>query len=131
MAEEKKEDDTINSNTPNQFKMSWSHIINCVKHEMYPKLASTIQSIIDRQNSNQSTKTKKLQTELYDINTTSIRKLLNYLKTKRKLPIEEVKYLTNLIKRAQSFTVPTEPNRSYVVNLFKTRRLITKITATI
>ena len=79
-----------------QFKMSWNHITNCIKHEMYPKLANTINSIINNQN-------QEIRIGLHDIDKHSCNKLLQYLKTQRKLGFEEREYLSNLFKRARSY----------------------------
>ena len=69
--------------------MKWENIINCVSHEMWTKLASTIKSIIDDKENN---------INIYDEpNIKSINKILNILTTKRNLDKEPADYLKNLI----------------------------------
>eukprot|EP01084_Bolivina_argentea_P017319 32348_1 len=75
------------------FQINWIHIANCVAHEMYPKLSSTIRSII-----NQS------DIALFDVDQIHINEMLNILKTKRGLAIEEIIYLRKLCNRAINFT---------------------------
>ena len=41
------------------FKMDWMKISNCIEHELYPKLASTIRAIINKQNNKNNNKKKK------------------------------------------------------------------------
>ena len=83
------------------FKMNWFHISNCIKHEMYPKIASTVISFIDKnQNHHQARQS-------LDLSIKSETKLIEHLKNKRKLAIEERAYLTKLIQRARSFKLIT------------------------
>ena len=78
--------------TLNQGKMSWTKIANCVDHEMYIKLGSTLRAIV------KSTKNKITDGDLTDA---SINKMMEILEKKRKLAIEERQYLHRLIYRAQ------------------------------
>ena len=41
------------------FKMDWMKISNCIEHELYPKLASTIRAIINNKNNNKKKKQLK------------------------------------------------------------------------
>ena len=97
MAEEKKgynfdDGDAMNTtiqfswNSP--FKMKWVNICNCIRHEMYPRIASAIISLIDDND---------------DLTTYPASYLFEQLETKRKLRLEERNYLIQLIQRAQSF----------------------------
>eukprot|EP01083_Nonionella_stella_P100821 284879_1 len=36
------------------FTMSWRHVIACIKHEMWPKLASVMQELLNNQNKNEN-----------------------------------------------------------------------------
>ena len=89
-----------------QSKISWLNICNAIKHEMYPKLASAIRPIIreqneDKDNVDDDENKNTLKIGLYDIEE-NVEKVIEYLKTKRKLGVEERDYLKKLIKRAIS-----------------------------
>ena len=99
-----------------QFRISWYNIINCIKHEMYPKIGSAIRPIIyngeiKQQDSDSDDDEIASKVDLYDLSKTQEVKVIQYLKTKRKLPIEERNYLSNLIQRARSFIPITTQNR--------------------
>ena len=85
---------------PEDFKIIWLNVCNCVQHEMYPKIASTIKSFINHQNDEKQDNEEK---SLIDLDIDMEAKLIKFLKTKRKLPIEERTYLKHLIQRARSF----------------------------
>eukprot|EP01084_Bolivina_argentea_P311449 539092_1 len=74
--------------------INWMHIANCVQHEMYPKLASALRSIINTQQ----------KFNFYDLTEYSAQQMINQLKTQRNVPIEERQYLNALVKRAERFT---------------------------
>ena len=82
-------------------KLSWLHICNAIKHEMYPKLASAIRPIIQDQKHDEDSSDDEdtLKIGLYDIQQ-NVNKVIEYLKTKRKLAVEERDYLKRLIERA-------------------------------
>ena len=104
MAEEK--------NSQTGFNMSWFHICNCIEHEMYPKIASAVKSFIN--NHQHDEKKDNDENSFINLDTKTEKKLIHFLKTKRKLPIEERSYLKNLIKRARSFRPISNINRSLV-----------------
>eukprot|EP01084_Bolivina_argentea_P132096 233106_1 len=97
-----------------QFKMSWDHILEAIKHEMYPKLSSAIKSIINYSNNQQNMQVNEddekntIKIELYDLTDKSRDNVIEFLKEKRKLKIEERKYLYGLINRARSFNPNTQ-----------------------
>ena len=84
-----------------KFKISWINICNCIQHEMYPKVASAVRQFINN-HSNHNEDEKSL-IDLYDLSVESETKLIDFLKTKTKLPLEERTYLRQLIQRARSF----------------------------
>ena len=87
-----------------KFKMTMSNIFNCIKHEMYPKIAIDLQSFFKNQSDVKNDDENILQSfELRNFDTNLESKLMKYLQTKKKLPIEEAKYLKSLINRARSF----------------------------
>eukprot|EP01083_Nonionella_stella_P099627 280118_1 len=81
------------SNVPSQpatdFSISWNHLIACIKHEMWPKLAFVIQAMINNDD------------DLRDDE--CVHKVLEKLKTERHLPSEEYEYLKKLITRTKQF----------------------------
>eukprot|EP01084_Bolivina_argentea_P260536 440016_1 len=83
------------------FELNWRHIANCVDKEMYAKLGSAIRSIIDE---DKASKQHIIQS------TKNVDELMDILKNKRNLGIEERQYLRNLIKRAQHFVPITKNN---------------------
>ena len=84
-------------------KMNWEKIANCVSHELYPKLANTIRSII--------TNAKQHGIDSNDLDNHHISKMKSILSTK-KVPIEEQEYLEKLCFRARKFIPITKSNRS-------------------
>eukprot|EP01084_Bolivina_argentea_P102159 183062_1 len=89
-----------------RFEMTWSHITNCVRHEMWPKLSSILQSIVDNH--------EEIKKE--DLKQQNIDAILRELKTKRNLEQDELKYFLNLIKRAKNFKV-SQPTCQYNENI--------------
>ena len=85
-----------------ELKLSWLNICNAIKHEMYPKLASAIRPIIqDQKHDEESSDDDEdtLNIGLYEIQQ-NVKNVIEYLKTKRKLAVEESEYLKRLIQRA-------------------------------
>eukprot|EP01084_Bolivina_argentea_P083588 151345_1 len=80
------------------FRLNWLHIIECIRHEMWPKLASSIYAIIDNKD-----EAKHKIIDLYNLDGDTISDVIEILKSKRHLAIEERDYLRNLIKRAKQF----------------------------
>eukprot|EP01084_Bolivina_argentea_P019828 36870_1 len=74
------------------FKMSWAKACNAISHEMWPKLASAVKSIVNDKNINE-----------YDINNDCINKVITILKEERHLAVEERQYLCQLLKRGSRF----------------------------
>ena len=82
--------------------MTWEMISQCTSHEMYPKIANTIRSIIDNY--------QQHQIGLNDFNDVTITKMIEILKDKQ-LPIEEQNYFYNLCQRAKQFVPINTHNR--------------------
>eukprot|EP01084_Bolivina_argentea_P129488 228693_1 len=94
---------TINDNKKDssQFKklvMNWHNIILCIKHEMWSKLASVINAMVNDKDEKEENKI-----DLNDLSDECIDNLLLTLKEERHLPIEERQYLRKLIIRARDF----------------------------
>ena len=90
-------------------------ICNAVKHEMYPKIASAIMAIIEDEEKEDTVNSNIYSTKipLYRIKG-NIDKVINHLKTVRKLAIEERNYPKMLIERANTFIPFTKDSQSYV-----------------
>ena len=87
---------------------SWSNIANCVKHEMYPKLGSTIQSIVDRDANG-----------LYNVvDDKSTDQMMETLKNDRHLAAEERVYIRKLIQRAMERDDEKEHGLFVYIHLF-------------
>eukprot|EP01084_Bolivina_argentea_P298594 514598_1 len=74
--------------------ISWAHVINCMNHEMYPKLSAAIRSIIYD---------NKHKIDPHDLDEKHSNKIIDILNTKRHLLFDERNYLEKLIHRARSF----------------------------
>eukprot|EP01084_Bolivina_argentea_P146495 256492_1 len=79
--------------------MNWKNVCQCVKQQMWPKLSSTIKSIVDNSTSDNAS-------IFWDngITDESIDVVINQLKEKRHLPAEEREHLRKLIGRTKNFT---------------------------
>eukprot|EP01083_Nonionella_stella_P101218 286685_1 len=88
----KKQNNITPSNTRNHsdFKISWSHLLACIQHEMWPKLASVIESMLK-------------PIDNYDLSDKCRRNILDILAEKKRLPFEECQYLKELMLRAIEF----------------------------
>ena len=87
----------MQSTTHTQFTMKWTNICNCIRHEMAPKIASIITFYTNEED---------------DLTTSSESNLIQQLKHKRKLGIEERAYLIKLIQRSRSFELIADDNTS-------------------
>eukprot|EP01084_Bolivina_argentea_P027417 50972_1 len=85
--------------TKQVIRINWNHIIQCVNHEMWPKLGSIIEAII-----NNKDKTKHKIIGLYDLTDQCIDDVVEILKSKRNLAIAERIYFSKLVTRARTFT---------------------------
>eukprot|EP01084_Bolivina_argentea_P048006 88488_1 len=85
-----------NPSTTIDFTMDWTKICQCVTHEMWPKLASIIKSLIH-----------KNQISICKINQKNIKTIIDGLKS-RNTEIEPLQYLKQLIKRALQFQKATK-----------------------
>ena len=77
------------------FELDWDRICNCIGHEMWPKLASSIRAIVNE--AKNEIKSKDFSEEK------NVEKIIDILKNKRNLVIEERTYLKQLIKRAKQW----------------------------
>eukprot|EP01083_Nonionella_stella_P303686 1052189_1 len=105
----------LNGPTSNpDFKLSWNHLIECIKHEMWPKLASVIQGMVNNDDEKQN--------QMIDVDNVSddcVRNIIDVLRTKRHLPSEECKYLKQIIARAKQFD-PAQYNHHQNANHMST-----------
>ena len=106
----------FNPNPPTTFKISWQHIVNCARHELFPKLATAIKKVVNNPNK------AAFNIDEYDLDDASINKMLQYLKNTRNLSDEVIKYLHALIKRAVSFTPINLNNICLVLHPFVSLR---------
>eukprot|EP01084_Bolivina_argentea_P010471 19501_1 len=102
------EDNIINEfKEHNLDEIHWMNIANCVQHEMYPKLANIIRATIND---------TQIDIGLYDLEKKHIDEMIDILKTKRNLAVEERMYLEKLCYRAVKFTAITDDNHADFVN---------------
>eukprot|EP01083_Nonionella_stella_P054921 144941_1 len=93
-----------NSPEPPDFNLSWDHVVECIKQEMWPKLASVIKALLNRKNEQGNQ-----MIEINDLSDECIDHIVNILKKNKRLPSEECEYLKRLILRATHF----DPNESH------------------
>eukprot|EP01084_Bolivina_argentea_P187453 322892_1 len=74
------------------FKLTWRHIINCVQHRMYAKLASMLQVIVSTN-----------EFAIYDCSDKTVQTLLNILQEKKRMSHDESNYLSQIIEEARLF----------------------------
>eukprot|EP01084_Bolivina_argentea_P250583 419908_1 len=83
----------------NEFRTSWMNVANCIKQEMYSKLASFVQSMIQQHNIG-----------IYDLDDRYIETIMMIFE-KRNPSIQEKTYLHKLIQRAKLF-VPIDSSKN-------------------
>eukprot|EP01083_Nonionella_stella_P104329 298860_1 len=83
--------DRANSPEPQDFNLSWDHVVECIKHEMWPKVASVIKALLKRKNEKGNQ-----MIDIYDVSDESIDHIVNILK-ERGLPSEECEYLKQFV----------------------------------
>ena len=74
--------------------LNWQHIVNAVKHEMFPKLGAAIDACAD---------------DLADLSKETVIRLIERLKKKSALSHREVQYIRDLVKRARQFSWSAQP----------------------
>eukprot|EP01083_Nonionella_stella_P024995 68841_1 len=89
-------------NAMDEHRMNWMYIANCVHHEMYPKLANVMRSLVNSSETNVG---------LYDLDQVHIDTIIHSLK-RGKLVVEERRYLRKLCQRALGFIAFTPANRN-------------------
>eukprot|EP01084_Bolivina_argentea_P311451 539094_1 len=87
--------------------INWINIANCIQHEMYPKLANVVRATI---------KDTQIDIGLYDLDKKHIDQMIEILKSKRNLAVEERMYLGKLCYRAAKFTPITDENHAEFVD---------------
>eukprot|EP01084_Bolivina_argentea_P193897 332639_1 len=104
----------MDKNQEIEFRMSWYNVCKCVRQEMWPKLANALKSIV-----NNDDKTTKDKIDPHDLSNNAIDKIIQNLKSKRHLAIEERKYLKELIARSRLFIpVPNNNTSDYEESVF-------------
>ena len=74
------------------FELNWDRICECIGHEMWPKLASSIRGIVNDQKNN-------IKSD--DFSDKTVQEIIEILKAKRNLAIEERMYFKALVQRAK------------------------------
>eukprot|EP01083_Nonionella_stella_P010100 28889_1 len=80
------------------FKLNWKHLVQCIKHEMWPVLASVIEGMLDTKKY-----TGSVIIDIDDLSDKCTNNVIQTLKKERRLPKEECDYLKQLIIRAKGF----------------------------
>eukprot|EP01083_Nonionella_stella_P286784 976123_1 len=84
------------------FKLNWNHLVSCIRHEMWPILASVIKGMLDNNNDEEAQKANP-RIDIHDLSDECMDKVIDMLKRKRRLPSEECRYLRQLMIRAKGF----------------------------
>ena len=77
------------------FVLNWDRICNCIAHEMWPKLASSIRGIVSEEKN-------EISADPF-CDEKSMDKIIEILKVKRNLVVEERKYIKALVERARKW----------------------------
>ena len=80
------------------FALNWDRICNCIAHEMWPKLASSIRGIVSEEKNEISADPFCDEKSME-----SMDKIIEILKVKRNLVIEERTYIKALVERARKW----------------------------
>ena len=100
---EEKYSSSTSGNAKGSIDMDWEMIAKCVSHEMYPKIANNIRSIINNK--------EKCSVTSSQFTDQTIEKVMDAMKSEH-LPIEEQTYLLTLFKRAKTYIPITYVNRN-------------------
>ena len=74
--------------------LAWIHIVHVVKHEMYPKLASVMQAVVDAM---------PTSFDRRDLSERAAQAVVEAFKKQRSLTNREISYIRDLVRRARSF----------------------------
>eukprot|EP01083_Nonionella_stella_P286785 976124_1 len=89
--------------THDDFKLNWNHLVQCIRHEMWPVLASVIKGMLDNSNNQNNEEKDNELIDIHDLSEECMNKVIDMLKKKRRLPAEECHYLRHLMIRAKGF----------------------------
>eukprot|EP01084_Bolivina_argentea_P073319 133044_1 len=103
MKEEKLHVSYGNINEKRDLSVTWNHLLNCINHEMWPKLSSVIKAMIENDDNKDV-----VVSNTYDLSDNCIDNVIDKLRKKRYLPSEECQYLRKLIIRAREFNLGTK-----------------------
>ena len=91
--------------------LRWQHIVNAVKHEMFPMMAASMAKAIGEEDC-------AVNLSHPDISVDALNAVLNALKKKRVLSNKEVLYIHRLVDRAERFSRNTQPMNASLVNVW-------------
>eukprot|EP01083_Nonionella_stella_P308538 1089047_1 len=94
---------TISGSKHADFNLTWNHLVECIRHEMWPKLASVIKGLLGSSNNENNMNEEKGNEFDHDLSDESMDKVIDTLKKKRRLQSEECHYLRQLMIRAKGF----------------------------
>ena len=86
----------------------WQHIVNAVKHEMFPMMAASMAKAIGEEDC-------VVNLHHHNISTDALKAVLGALKKKRALSNEEVQYIRRLVDSARHFSWNTQPLKASLV----------------
>ena len=76
--------------------MSWHHIVSAVKHEMFPKMGTTMDAVInDLENEDE------MEFHGNDLGKKAVETVIEGMKEKRKMTASQVTYIEGLVERAK------------------------------
>ena len=76
--------------------MSWSHIVSAVQHEMFPKMSTSIDMVIQKMKDDEKWNDEDLSEETVD-------KVIERLKKERNMTTNQVARIKNIVSRARAF----------------------------
>ena len=87
--------DGLDDNKNNETTITWNHLLNAIKQQLYPNVSKSMKEIIDN---------KENEIKNDDLSEDTINKVLNILTDKKKsMSQEEYLYLQQLLKQGANF----------------------------
>ena len=78
--------------------LNWNHIVNAVKHDMFPLMATSMESAVESLRVDQNSLTvDKLDDD-------AVQRVIDKMHQKRKLSTKEVEHIKMVVQRARDYT---------------------------
>ena len=78
--------------------VSWHHIVSAVKHEMFPKMGTAMDAVIEGLENEEERKFNVM-----DLKEETVKMVIEGMKEKRKMTPSQITYIEGLVQRAKAF----------------------------